>query len=50
MLAESDEGPQIIEFKSFLAVNFDIDPKYPESVKILKNYIIHALRDIKSSK
>ena len=45
-LAESDKGLLIIEFPNIIAVKFDINRKYPNTVKILNNFIIHKLKEL----
>lgn len=50
VLAESDEGPSVLEFKCFLSTVFEIDQKYGETLKIINNFILHALRLIKNPK
>jgi len=38
-LAESDRGPQLIEHGNMIASQFHIDPVYPETLQILKNFV-----------
>jgi len=38
-IAESERGPQIVEHLNSLCVQFHVDPKYKESVKVLSNFI-----------
>jgi hypothetical protein len=38
-LADTDEGPSIIEYPKALACMFEVDPKYPFTTAILKNFV-----------
>lgn len=47
VLAESDKGPVVIEYGShILAVLFDIDQKYIETLATLKNFIKAATEKV----
>jgi len=46
-LAESDKGPQIIEHNNSIAVQFIIDERYPETIKLLCNFITKMSEEIK---
>ena len=48
VLAESDKGILIIEFSNVTAVKFDISRKYPNTVKILKNFVVDKMKKIAS--
>ncbi|CAD8200712.1 unnamed protein product [Paramecium pentaurelia] len=48
-LAESDEGPSIIEYPKALACMFEIDTKYPFTNILLKNFVQYAMYNIKIS-
>ncbi|CAD8196616.1 unnamed protein product [Paramecium octaurelia] len=48
-LAESDEGPSIIEYPKALACMFEIDTKYPFTNTLLKNFVQYAMYNIKVS-
>ncbi|CAD8121629.1 unnamed protein product [Paramecium sonneborni] len=48
-LAESDEGPSIIEYPKALACMFEIDTKYPFTNTLLKNFVQYAMYNIKIS-
>ena len=44
ILAESHRGPQIITYNEHaVGVQFRIDPKYQETVKVLRNFVDHIL-------
>ncbi len=48
VLAESERGPVIIEHLNTIACQFYVSNQYPESVKILENYIKKKIKDIQS--
>ncbi|CAK61665.1 unnamed protein product (macronuclear) [Paramecium tetraurelia] len=48
-LAESDEGPSIIEYPKALACMFETDTKYPFTNTLLKNFVQYAMYNIKIS-
>lgn len=45
ILAESDRSPQVITQSNTAAVLFNIDSNYPQSTKVLKNFIEHMLQE-----
>lgn len=47
ILAENDKGPQIVEHNNTLAVQFTVERKYLETVKLLNNFITRMSEDIK---
>ncbi|CDW91520.1 UNKNOWN [Stylonychia lemnae] len=49
IIAESDRGPQVAIHKNTLAVQFQIEKKYPESVQILNNFVSIKLSMIQSN-
>ncbi len=48
VLAESQGGPQIVEHMHTLAVQFVVSPKYPESVRVLSNFLSRRAADVYS--
>ncbi|CAD8132817.1 unnamed protein product [Paramecium octaurelia] len=49
VLADSSKGPQVITVnENIVGLQFDINPKYPETQLILRNFIIHYLIQIRS--
>lgn len=48
ILAESKVGPMIIEYPHIIGVQFDIQKRYPDSLKILKNFLMVKLRKLVS--
>jgi hypothetical protein len=43
-LADYPKGPMIIEVSSnIIGIQFNVSQKYPETVKILKNFIMHQI-------
>ena len=44
-LAESIRGPQITIHEDSICVQFDISPKYPESVKVMFNFLEKYMKD-----
>jgi len=48
-LVESSKGPIIIEHNKTLAAQFSVDPRYPETIKILNNFLRKKILDLKSS-
>ena len=51
VLAETKHGPQIIHLApNCIATQFTITKKYPDTVQLLKNFIVHKMREIKTSK
>ena len=46
VLAESERGPQIVEHRNTLAVQFHISSKYLETVKALENFIKYKILEI----
>ena len=50
VLADSGRGPQIIEHKQTIAIQFHFDSKYPESLTLLKNFISTKASEIKYRK
>jgi len=48
-IAESDKGPVIIEHKNTLGVQFHIDKKYTESLKVVHNFVQKKLTEIQST-
>lgn len=48
-LATSDRGPQVVEHRNTIAVQFHVDPKYKESVAILENFVSNKIEAIHSS-
>lgn len=50
VLAETKHGPQIIQHApNCIATQFAISKKYPDTVQIFKNFIVHKLRESKTS-
>lgn len=49
VLAESRTGPMIIEFPNIICTLFDINSKYPSTLIPIKNFVLHTLKQIKSS-
>jgi len=49
ILAESKAGPMILEYPHIIATQFDIQKKYPDTLKILKNFLERNFRAIISS-
>lgn len=45
-LAESNRGPQIAEHMSSIVLQFEINPKYPDSIQLLKNFITRKVIEI----
>lgn len=46
VLAESVRGPQVAEHNNCISVQFEICPKYPETIQIIKNFISRKLLEI----
>eukprot|EP00347_Sterkiella_histriomuscorum_P023878 403333072 len=46
ILAESERGPQIIEHRNTIAVQFHIVRRYSETVTVLQNFIKHKILEI----
>lgn len=49
LLAECSRGTLIIELKSIIGVLFATNPKYPQTMMPVKNFILMALKTIKGS-
>lgn len=43
VLAESERGPQIIIHQNFVGVQFHINSKYPETLEVLRNFVVHMM-------
>ena len=43
ILADNDRGPIIICLNNAVCTQFHIDPKYPSSIKILINFVVHYM-------
>lgn len=48
ILAESKVGPMIIEYSHIIATQFDIQKRYPDTLKILKNFLTVKVRKLVS--
>lgn len=48
VLADGDVNPQVIELGLSVGCLFNIDQKYPQTVKILENYVEHVLAYVHS--
>ena len=46
VIAESDDGPFIIEFRNIIGVKFEINKKYPETRHIIHNFIGKCSKEI----
>lgn len=46
ILAECSKGPIIVEHNNTLAAQFTVDPNYPETVKMLKNFVRKKVADL----
>jgi hypothetical protein len=44
VLAESERGPQIITHLNFVGVQFHISPKYPATLDVLRNFVVHMMK------
>jgi hypothetical protein len=44
VLAESVRGPQIILHHNFVGVQFHVNPKYPATLEILRNFVLHMMK------
>lgn len=49
ILAESSRSPQIIYMHNTSAILFNIDPTYPESLKVLENFVNHMLLEYQTN-
>ena len=47
-LAESERGPQVIEHKNTIAIQFHISHLYPDTIKILHNFVERRLKQIQT--
>eukprot|EP00002_Diphylleia_rotans_P033523 TRINITY_DN7138_c0_g2_i3.p1 TRINITY_DN7138_c0_g2~~TRINITY_DN7138_c0_g2_i3.p1 ORF type:complete len:709 (+),score=127.36 TRINITY_DN7138_c0_g2_i3:87-2213(+) len=47
ILAESKAGLELIEYGHMIGANFDVTPKYPHSVQMLRNFIQHKTQLMK---
>ena len=48
ILAESKVGPMIIEYSHIVATQFDIQKRYPDTLKLLKNFLHAKVRKLVS--
>lgn len=48
-LAESDRGPQVALHRNTVAVQFQIDQKYKETVQLIQNYIQIKMSEIQDT-
>ena len=46
VIAESDDGPFIIEFRNIIGVKFEISKKYPETRHIIRNFVGKCSKEI----
>mmetsp|Transcript_7935 Transcript_7935/g.15428 ORF Transcript_7935/g.15428 Transcript_7935/m.15428 type:complete len:620 (-) Transcript_7935:28-1887(-) len=44
VLAESERGPQIIIHQNFVGVQFHVNPRYPETLDVLRNFVMHMMK------
>lgn len=47
--AESDRGPMVITLNNAICTQFHINPKYPVSIRVLQNYVLHMMAQIHST-
>ncbi|KAL4433516.1 hypothetical protein ABPG74_002913 [Tetrahymena malaccensis] len=50
VLAESQRGPLIIESKQMFAIQFSLNEKYPETIQLVENYLLHFIEQYQSQK
>lgn len=48
-IADSDNGPEIVEHKNTVAVQFHVDSKYEATIKIMNNYIDNKFEFIREN-
>jgi len=46
VIAESDDGPFIIEFPNIIGIKFEINKKYPETRQMIHNFIAKCSKEI----
>lgn len=46
VIADSKEGPLIIEYPNIIGVKFELDKRYPQTVKVLGNFLTKYSKDI----
>lgn len=49
-LAESEKGPMIAEHRNHIATQYHIDRDYPDSIKIIENFVKNKIQQIQSMK
>jgi GMP synthase-like glutamine amidotransferase len=49
VVADGDFSPQIIELKNFVGCLFNVNKKYPMTMKILENYVKNIVRFVKQT-
>jgi len=50
VIAESHRGPMIITLKNIICTKFHVEPKYPETLFVLVNFVMHMSEKIYSEK
>lgn len=50
VVAESVRGPMVVTLNNAVCTQFHINPQYPVSIKVLRNYILHMMSQIHSTR